>query len=337
MEKTGSGRLKADPVKPGLIRELHRAGLLSDRARDEALALLRPSRAWWTWADRLLILLGAALVLAGIIFFFAYNWEKMGRWIKFGLIEAAILACTAGAWRVGADRIAGKALLLSAAVLVGPLLAVYGQAYQTGADPYELFLAWAVLIVGWALAAEFAGLWVFWAVVVHTAAILFYVQILEPNHYLEYDVLYLALAVLNITFLAVREHLAARGLAWAGGAWLRDLFLPASLFFLTAPAVNFLGESGAGLELGWVNPLLWLPAAGVGYYVYRRLLPDLRALAYIVLSAAVVILTLIGRLLFEIDDGTFTFLVFGLIIVGVVSLAVIWLRREGRALADAES
>ncbi len=27
------------------------------------------------------------LVLAGIIFFFAYNWANMGRFLKFGVIE----------------------------------------------------------------------------------------------------------------------------------------------------------------------------------------------------------------------------------------------------------
>ncbi len=36
--------------------------------------------AWWRWASRLLLLVGAALVLAGIVFFFAYNWARMAAW-----------------------------------------------------------------------------------------------------------------------------------------------------------------------------------------------------------------------------------------------------------------
>ncbi len=39
------------------------------------------------------------------------------------------------------------------------LLAVYGQTYQTGADPYELFFGWAILIIGWVAISRFAPLW----------------------------------------------------------------------------------------------------------------------------------------------------------------------------------
>ena len=32
------------------------------------------------------------MVLAGVVFFFAYNWTAMGRYLKFVLIEAGIVA-----------------------------------------------------------------------------------------------------------------------------------------------------------------------------------------------------------------------------------------------------
>lgn len=74
----------------GIIRKLYRDGLLSDEALIAASAVLRPISSWFSWARRMLLFLGSALVLAGIIFFFAYNWAAMGRFLKFGLIEARL-------------------------------------------------------------------------------------------------------------------------------------------------------------------------------------------------------------------------------------------------------
>ncbi|MGZ6299339.1 MAG: hypothetical protein ACXWMN_02450, partial [Candidatus Limnocylindria bacterium] len=42
----------------------------------------------------------------------------------------------------------------------------YGQHYQTGADPFELFLAWMVLVMPWAVAARS---WLSWGVVIALA------------------------------------------------------------------------------------------------------------------------------------------------------------------------
>ncbi|MET0346849.1 MAG: DUF2157 domain-containing protein [Casimicrobiaceae bacterium] len=56
-------------------------------------------------------------------------------------------------WR-GLDTLPGKAALVVAALLVGALLALVGQVYQTGADRFELFAAWAVAIVAWVLVAR---------------------------------------------------------------------------------------------------------------------------------------------------------------------------------------
>ena len=50
------------------------------------------------WLDRLLLGLGAALVLAGVVFFFAFNWGRITPFEKFGLIEAGIAACALGAF-----------------------------------------------------------------------------------------------------------------------------------------------------------------------------------------------------------------------------------------------
>ena len=84
-----------------------------------------------------------------MLFFGAFNWEHLGHMQKFGLLEMLIAAFFAGTLLRGLSSIEGRVLLGCASVLVGGLLAVIGQEYQTGADAYLLFLSWAGLIFPW--------------------------------------------------------------------------------------------------------------------------------------------------------------------------------------------
>ena len=64
------------------------------------------------------------------------------------------------------------ALLALAGILLGALLALLGQTYQTGADTWELFAWWAVLLLPWALAAASQAVWLLWTLVVNVAMVL---------------------------------------------------------------------------------------------------------------------------------------------------------------------
>ena len=55
--------------------------------------LLRARLPWREWVERLLLFLGVALLLAGVIFFFAYNWRDLSPARKFGVIEGALVLC----------------------------------------------------------------------------------------------------------------------------------------------------------------------------------------------------------------------------------------------------
>ena len=96
---------------------------------------------------RALLALGVGQFLAGVVFFFAYNWNDLSDIAKFAVIETALAIALGGALLIGLDRVFGQMLLIAASVLTGVLLAVIGQVYQTGADVFELFAAWAVLIL----------------------------------------------------------------------------------------------------------------------------------------------------------------------------------------------
>src|SRR5688572_21097573 len=118
----------------------------------EALAVtgvIPTARDWHLFLDALLLWCGAAALGAGFIFFIAFNWTALGRYVKFGLVEAVVVLAVVAAWRLGIDRVAGKAALLVASLATGGLLALFGQTYQTGADTFELFASWAALILPW--------------------------------------------------------------------------------------------------------------------------------------------------------------------------------------------
>ena len=47
---------------------------------------------WLRFSEVLTLSLGAGLLLSGIIFFFAYNWETIHRFIKMGIVAALLLS-----------------------------------------------------------------------------------------------------------------------------------------------------------------------------------------------------------------------------------------------------
>ena len=83
----------------------------------------------------------------------------------FGLIIGLILVSLTLTLLRGPDSSPGGLGLLACGLLAGPLLAVFGQTYQTGANASELFLAWAIVILPLALAGKRTALWLsFWAI-----------------------------------------------------------------------------------------------------------------------------------------------------------------------------
>jgi uncharacterized membrane protein len=48
-----------------------------------------PSGAGWRrFLDQLLLWLGTLMLAAGVVYFFAYNWNDLGRLTKFGLVAS---------------------------------------------------------------------------------------------------------------------------------------------------------------------------------------------------------------------------------------------------------
>ncbi len=315
---------------PERLHALAQAGVLSPQALERALwlAVASPARpAWRRFLSAVLLGFGSLLLLSGVIYFFAYNWAALHRFGKLGLLLGAILASCVAAWRLG-EGLAGQFALLFAAVLVGPLLAVYGQAYQTGADPYGLFLGWALLVLPWVALARFGPLWLFLLLLLDTALFLYWVQILSG----EGTALIVMLAGLNGGAWVVHELLALRGVSWLSGRWL-----PRVLATMTMAPLLALGEyvvmlprkadAWSGLALGLLVVVMVLV-----YLFHRYVRSELFLLTLDAVSLMTLGTTFVGRFLLEsvdLDAGPFS-IIMALLIIGEVGLTVFWLRAEAR-------
>src|SRR5258708_26902706 len=193
---------------------------------------------WQRFLDQLLLWLGALLLAAGVIFFFAYNWNDLGRIAKFGLVEALIVAALIVVWRIGLEHIAGKVTLLAVSLFVGALLALVGQTYQTGADTFELFAAWAVLILPWVLVGRLAALWLVWLGLLNLAVIFYYMIFGGLFGFLfDPEKLLWVLFALNTVALVAWEIIAARN---AHEQWAVRLLATASGGLAPPPAPSSL-------------------------------------------------------------------------------------------------
>jgi uncharacterized membrane protein len=263
------------------VRALRVAGVLGARQYLTAIHAVRDEAFWARWGRRTLLGLGAGQLLAGIVFFFAYNWSALSDMAKFGVVEAALAAAAVSALLVGIDRALGQVLLVAASLLTGVLLAVIGQVYQTGADAFELFAAWACLILPWVLVSRNAAHWLLWLVVGEAAIALYGTQVLTMvADVSDGDVLVLVGATV-LAALAAREAAVHSGFAWLSAHWTRLILLFAGLAALFAPAAaQLLDIAAPGSAL--LSLAAFVVATIGAWGAYRRLRPDLAALVIVI-------------------------------------------------------
>ncbi|MEZ0226032.1 MAG: DUF2157 domain-containing protein [Alphaproteobacteria bacterium] len=330
--------LEEIPANRHLVEQLYAHHEISPKARAFALNTLYPARNWGLWIARLLTALGVALVLSGVVYFYAFNWAAIPDLVKLGSVECALAGSLAAALFFGLKRNTGKILALSAATLTGVFLAVFGQVYQTGADAWTLFGAWAVLILPWTVTATFAPLWALWLVVANVGLILFWDQAVLPPR--EIDALILPLvAVFNGAVLAVREILESR-YDWLQKRWTRVL-----------PALTVIGAAALPCVVvisGWSHAnygLAFAATAGVGilgvmFAVFRYIKPDMPTVAATVLAVCVIAEFGVYRLLNHhhsyqdsyVFDHSLRLLLQGAFTIALFTGAVIWLRLETKKM-----
>lgn len=163
---------------------------------------------WASFIRLFLLGAGASFTIAGIIFFFAYNWAEMHKFLKLGILEFLLLATTAAAFFINFNKTTRNVLLTASTVLVGVLFAVFGQIYQTGANTFDFFWGWTYCVVLWVLVANFQPLWLIFLALLNTTFILYTQQV--ATHW-SFAVMLDVLFLINATAVVTWEVLAAKG------------------------------------------------------------------------------------------------------------------------------
>jgi uncharacterized membrane protein len=314
------------------LRIIRNAGLISSEVFWRGIRELNEPGGWAKWAARLCLLLGSALVMAGIVYFFAFNWDALDRWQKLGLLQMATLGALIGGQSIGFGRLGGKLLLLCSAICVGVSFAVFGQVYQTGADAFGFFGMWAIAILPWVLAGAFAPLWVLWWVLINLTTWFFWHQVGQYHETIHYSYVCLALSLLNASGLALREGLQSR-LRWLSNHWLRHLLLLGAAIPLLVPALELVID-GPRDELYSliIATSIWLVGLAAAFLYFTRRQYDSSSLSILLSCAAFYLLAAMARLLEEADlyDSGAGFLAMALIIGGITAMVVRLLRWLGQ-------
>jgi uncharacterized membrane protein len=161
------------------IHIISRHSDLSEEGVDELLKthIYSSTESWQKFLRLFFISLGVAFTTAGILFFFAYNWTDLHKFVKLGLIEGLIILLTFVVLFSKIKIDVKNIIITGVAMLVGVLFAVFGQIYQTGANAYDFFLGWTIFIALWVVVVNFSPLWLVFITLINTTIILYSQQV----------------------------------------------------------------------------------------------------------------------------------------------------------------
>lgn len=307
------GTIRSESIQPALKI----SGITPDASR------------WRRFLDHLMLALGSLSLACAVVFLVAYNWSALSHFLQFAVVQLLMVIAVFLFWKLGPDKTTARAALLVAAILLGALLALFGQTYQTGADSWQMFAAWAVLMLPWALIGRFAPLWLMWLALLNIAITLYYEAHfgLLGVAFATKDDLFWVLLVLNTGALLSWE-LASRRFHWLAGDWRgrwpARLIAMASGFTITALVLRGIFDPDSMHAVAWAVYFAWLLLT---YYIYRRKLPDLFMLANASVTLIICITSLFAEIMLQGSQNSLSFLLLALIIVAQAAFAAVWLRR----------
>jgi uncharacterized membrane protein len=227
-------------------RQIHLLGTYGDMSRPAAHHLLKRfvypgSLAWHHFIRYVLLALGIGFLLSGIVFFFAYNWAALHRFTKLsilgGLMLVSVIISVSGSMM---HRIR-RWFMLSAFLLAGTTLGVYGQIYQTGADDFDFYLAWSLLTLLWVVISRFPLLWMSYFALLNLVLITFLSQRMPAVSSM--FSLFL-IGSINLIFLIFSNYLPNGVAKGKTPAWMLQLLSVAALTSHVLCVLNGIYQSG---------------------------------------------------------------------------------------------
>jgi uncharacterized membrane protein len=302
--------------------------------RSQELADLRPNRLEWRrFLDLLMLGMGAIFLIAGIFFFFAYNWSGMDKFSRFAVVEGAVIVATLFAFFLKLDTWGGRISLAGAALFMGLALGVIGQTYQTGADSWQLFQTWTILISAWVLISRWNIMYLIWMVLLNITISLYWGQVIES----EWEYLNLTIIVVNMLFLLAWDVLARfTPIKFLNqGRWILYLFAVFMLAHASYLMLDYIFGSPA-YRLMEFAPIVYFALMAILLGMYTLVKRDLLMLTFGALSLLIISIAWIGRFLYQTlfyssSDIFFYFLMMGVVTVSLTVIFVTGLRRLQKA------
>lgn len=198
--------------------------------------------------DRLLLISSVLCACSAVIFFFAYNWDAMSRLHKFTLAQVVLVLPLLALLRYPLQHWLAQSAMFASSLLLGAWLALIGQTYQTGADTYELFLLWAVLLIPWAWLARSLAIASLIVLLMNLSAVLAFATYAQLSIDLRYELLF----GMNLLF-----WLPLAKISWSTSNkfWL---FANASLVGWLLVLATIWSLNGIHQLYGWDKPSHWL-------------------------------------------------------------------------------
>ena len=311
-----------------LLRAWRRGGAFDAAGAARAHAALGgdpPSVQWAGVLDRLALWLGVALCAAGLLCFVAANWEHLGKTTQLYGLQALLVVCCVAALRAGLSRLAGQALLWLSMLVLGGVLALIGQTYQTGADAWELFALWAALSLPWVVAGRHVALWLTWALLLQ-CALWAWIPLHVDSGADSDRMLALGVGLFDALLLAMWE---VAGLRWPefrtrAGRWL---FTAMSSTLLALASILAVSDDGRdALRVRAVCVLAWLLTSAIAMALCLRGRRDMPALALWMFGVVTVCAATVHRLL-RAESAALANLAAGVAVVVLAALAAVVLRR----------
>jgi uncharacterized membrane protein len=282
-----------------------------------------------TWFWRAVTVCAAALGGFGVILWVAANWESFGRWGRFALLQVSMAVFSLGAaWllaRSARERtehppMAAASMGLVAMLCIGALFAYFGQTYQTGADPWQLFALWAVLALPLCLALRSDILWAPWGLVAITGIGLWLQAHSQHSWRSDADnfpvyAIAAAMGVLTATLVGplLRRHTGA-------GVWSFRLVVLLNVMGLTAGGVAAL--FGKGVQPQYLLALVLLAAGSFAWMQPKSV--DIPALSAASLGLVVLLVGGLARILISgnSSDGIIIMFILAIAAAGLLTAAV---------------
>ncbi|MVZ65548.1 DUF2157 domain-containing protein [Sphingobacterium sp. DK4209] len=255
-------------IKREDIHILAKHSKLSEPQIDRALKneVFHDEADWSNFLKYALLALGIGFFAAGVIFFFAYNWDELDKFAKLALTQIIVIIICVLALLPKLNPTTRKILLTGASLLVGVMFSVFGQIYQTGANAYDFFLAWTLFIGIWVLISNFPPLWLLFLGLINTTLILYSVQV--AKHW-DDSLIFSILFVVNLIPLVFTHLLNQSPIKISIPTYFSNIVALAALTFATIGNIVCIYDSSTGFQFIPVLTTVFY-GIGIGYGIKHR-------------------------------------------------------------------